>query len=180
MVRPNGSVIGLNSDAGEDSEVSVIHTPCDCGGGHDGHGATFRNCNLCMMRPAHNPQLVGCSARNQRLGGGGKGDPAAGGASAAPWGGLGCFGFFRAALGGGAAGGSSATTGLGSTVVEAGVVKSPGMRTICTGTVTGWNLFIVKVIEKPPSGAGTVSEQGVLQLGPTEVRASAPDGTDSS
>jgi hypothetical protein len=54
------------------------------------------------------------------------------------------------------------------------------MRTICTGTVTGWNLFIVKVIEKPPSGAGTEREQGVLQLGPTEVRASAPDGTDSS
>src|SRR5687768_9279176 len=120
MVRPNGSVIGLNSDAGDDGEVPVIHTPCDCCGGHDGHGATFRNCNLCMMRPAHNRHLVGCSASHQRLGGGGKGDPAAGGASAAPWGGLGFF--FRAALGGGALGGSSATTGLGSTVVRAGVV----------------------------------------------------------
>jgi hypothetical protein len=46
--------------------------------------------------------------------------------------------------------------------------------------VTGWNLFMVKVTEKPPSGAGTAIEQGVLQLGPTEVRASAPGGIDSS
>jgi hypothetical protein len=97
-----------------------------------------------MMRSAHN-------ARNQRLGvggggacaGSGNGDPAAAGAAAL--GGFGFFGFniFRTALGGGPAGRSSATTGLGSTVVEAGVEKSPGMRMTCTGTVTGWNLFSV-------------------------------------
>ncbi|GAC1334621.1 MAG: hypothetical protein NVS2B1_01180 [Bradyrhizobium sp.] len=34
--------------------------------------------------------------------------------------------------------------------------------------------------EKPASGAATATEQGVLQLGPTEVTASAPGGTESS
>ena len=65
-------------------------------------------------------------------------------------------------------------------MVEAGVEKSPGIRITCTGTVAGWNLFCVKVTEKPLSGGVTAIEQGVLQLGPSEVRASAPDGTDSS
>jgi hypothetical protein len=32
---------------------------------------------------------------------------------------------------------------LGSTVAEAGVEKSPGMRMTCTGTVAGWNLLRV-------------------------------------
>ena len=50
----------------------------------------------------------------------------------------------------------------------------------CTGTVAGWNLFMVKVTVKPASAAGTATEQGVLQPGPTEVLASAPGGTDSS
>ena len=63
---------------------------------------------------------------------------------------------------------------------EAGVAKSPGLRITCTGTVTGWNLGSVKVTEKPASGAGTATEQGVLQPGPSEVMASAPEGTDSS
>jgi hypothetical protein len=54
------------------------------------------------------------------------------------------------------------------------------MRTTVTGTVTGWNLFIVKVTVKPPSGAATATEQGVLQPGPTDVTASAPGGIDSS
>jgi hypothetical protein len=60
-------------------------------------------------------------------------------------GGFGFFGFsiFPAALGGGPAGCSSATTGLGSIVVEAGVVKSPGIWITCTGTVAGWNLLSV-------------------------------------
>jgi hypothetical protein len=94
----------------------------------------------------------------------------------------GLFGFIilRTALGGGPAGRSSANTGLGSTVVDAGVEKSPGMRIICTGTVTGWNLFSENVTEKPASGAGTATEHGVLQPGPSEVRASAPGGADSS
>jgi hypothetical protein len=104
-----------------------------------------------MMRSAHNPHLVWCGASNQRVGAGGgggggagggagNGDPP-GGAAATP------FGFFglsilRSAFGG-PAGRSSATTGLGSTAVEAGVEKSPGMRVTCTGTVTGWNLLSV-------------------------------------
>jgi hypothetical protein len=59
---------------------------------------------------------------------------------------LGGFGFFgriifRASRGGGPAGWSSANTGLGSIVVDAGVVKSLGIRMTCTGTVAGWNLF---------------------------------------
>ena len=124
---------------------------------------------------------------DQRAGGGGggadgvgNGDPAAGAAAPA----LGGFGFFgriglRAERGGGPAGLSSATTGLGSTVMVSGLVKSPGARITLTGTVTGWNFGIAKVTVKP-SGADTETEQGVLQPGPTEVVASAPDGTDSS
>lgn len=65
-------------------------------------------------------------------------------------------------------------------VVEAGLAKSPGFRITWTGTVTGWNLGIAKVTVKPASGATTATEQGVLQPGPTEVVASAPDGTESS
>jgi hypothetical protein len=138
---------------------------------------------------------VGCSASNQRVGcggggggaagggaalGSGNGEPAAGAAAA-----LGFFGFFgritvRAAFGGGPAGLSSANTGLGSTVVEAGVEKSPGLRITCTVTVAGWNRGRLKVTEKPLSGAGTETWQGVLQPGPSEVTASAPGGTDSS
>jgi len=49
-----------------------------------------------------------------------------------------------------------------------------------TGTVTGWNFGIAKVTVKPASGEATAIEQGVLQPGPAEVVASAPDGTDSS
>ena len=86
----------------------------------------------------------------------------------------------RNAFGGGPAGFNSANTGLGSTVVEAGVEKSPGLRITCTGTVAGWNLGRLKVTEKPLSGAGIETWQGVLQPGPSEVTASAPDGADSS
>ena len=98
---------------------------------------------------------------------------------------MGGFGFFgrigfRAGFGGGPAGLSSANTGLGSVVVVAGEQKSPGLRITWTGTVTGRNLGIAKVTAKPASGAGTAIEQGVLQPGPSEVVASAPDGTDSS
>jgi hypothetical protein len=85
---------------------------------------------------------VQCS--DHRPGGGAGGGAAAAGACSWPaagagalLGGFGFFGFitlFRAALGGGPAGCSSATTGLGSTVVI-----SPWIT--CTGTVTGWNLF---------------------------------------
>jgi len=50
----------------------------------------------------------------------------------------------------------------------------------CTGMVIGWKLFSVYVTAKPESGACTATEQGVLQLGPTEVTALAPGGTESS
>ena len=97
---------------------------------------------------------------------------------------MGFFGFFGritlCTFGGGPAGLSSANTGLGSTVVEAGVEKSPGLWITCTVTVAGWNLGRLKVTEKPASGAGTETEQGVLQPGPSEVTASAPGGADSS
>jgi hypothetical protein len=46
--------------------------------------------------------------------------------------------------------------------------------------VTGWNLGNAKETAKPASGAGTLTEQGVLQPGPSEVVASAPGGVDSS
>jgi hypothetical protein len=97
-------------------------------------------------------------------------------------GGLGFFGRIglRAARGGGPAGLSSATTGLGSTVMMSGLVKSPGVRITLTGTVTGWNFGIAKVTVKPASGEATATEQGVLQPGPAEVVASAPGGTESS
>jgi len=65
-------------------------------------------------------------------------------------------------------------------VVVAASPVPPGFRITWTGTVTGWNLGIAKVTVKPASGAATATEQGVLQPGPTEVVASAPDGTDSN
>lgn len=109
----------------------------------------------------------------------GNGEPASAGAAAA----FGFFGFGRSGFrtfGGGASGFSSANTGLGSTVAVAGEVKSPGFRITWTGIVTGWNLGNAKVTAKPASGAGTLTEQGVLQPGPSEVVASAPGGVDSS
>ena len=76
-----------------------------------------------MLSAVRADQRVGCGALGL-----GNGDPAAGAAAA-----LGGFGFFgriglRTARGGGPAGLSSATTGLGSIVVEAGLEKSPGFR----------------------------------------------------
>src|SRR4051812_49890258 len=64
--------------------------------------------------------------------------------------------------------------------VVGGEVKSPGLRIIWTGTVTGWNLGIANVTEKPASGAGTSIEQGVLQAGPSEGVASPPRGGGSN
>jgi len=105
----------------------------------------------------------------------------AGAGAAAAFGGFGFFGRIGLrTFGGGAAGLSSANTGLGSMMVVGGEAKSPGLRITWTGTVTGWNLSIAKVTEKPASGAGTSIEQGVLQAGPSEVVASAPGGADSS
>jgi len=98
----------------------------------------------------------------------------AGAGAAAALGGFGFFGRIGLPFGGGAAGWSSANTGLGSMMVVAGEAESPGLRITWTGTVTGWNLGIAKVTEKPASGAGTSIAQGVLQAGPSEVVASAP------
>ena len=114
--------------------------------------------------------------------------PGAGNAELASGAGAAAFGFFgffgriglRAARGGGPAGRNSATTGLGSTVMVSALNMSPGLRITRTGTVTGANLGMLKVTLNPASGAVTETEQGVLQPGPIEVRASAPDGTDSS
>lgn len=142
------------------------------------------------MPPAHNARG---GARIQRAagaaaggGGGGaaaaagcgNGEPAAPVAAAAGFG-LGLRGTLRCGLRGGGVGCNSPTTGFGSIVVVAGVVKSPGVRTTCTGTVSGSNLGSEYVTEKL-SVAGTATEHGVLQPGPTDVRASAPGGTDSS
>jgi hypothetical protein len=49
-----------------------------------------------------------------------------------------------------------------------------------TGTLTGWYLGSAKATVNGASGAGTETEQGVLQPGPSEVLASAPEGLDSS
>ncbi|MBR1169026.1 MULTISPECIES: hypothetical protein [Bradyrhizobium] len=44
----------------------------------------------------------------------------------------------------GAAGWSSANTGFGSVVIEAGVVKPPGFLITFTGTLVGWYLGSAK------------------------------------
>src|SRR5712664_4050591 len=92
---------------------------------------------------------IWCSANSQRLGaavdwaafGSGNAEPS--GAAAAGFGGLGFLGRIglRTGFGGGPAGCSSVKTGLGSVTVVAGVARSPGLRTTCTCTVAGWNLF---------------------------------------
>jgi hypothetical protein len=61
-------------------------------------------------------------------------------------------------------------------VTEAGVVRSPGFLMMFTGTLAGWYLGSAKATVNGASGAGTETEQGVLQPGPSEVEASAPGG----
>ncbi len=118
--------------------------------------------------------------------GSGNGEPAAGVVSTGAAAGAAAAGLgFRGRCGlrtgfGGVAGWSSANTGFGSVVTEAGVVKSPGFLITFTGTLAGWYLGRAKATVKGVSGAGTETEQGVLQPGPSEVVASAPGGLDSS
>jgi hypothetical protein len=81
---------------------------------------------------------------------------------------------------GGSMGCSVATTGLGSILDVPGVMKPAGLPVTATGTVTGRKPSRVYVTAKLPSGSGALTEQGVLQPGPKEVRASAPGGVDSS
>jgi hypothetical protein len=69
---------------------------------------------------------------------------------------------------------------LGSKVVVAGEVKSPGTWVTCTGTVRGWYFGSVNYTEKLSALSGTEIEQGVLQLDPSELVASAPGGTEST
>lgn len=57
-------------------------------------------------------------------------------------------------------------------VTEAGVVKSPGFLITFTGTFAGGYLGSAKATV---SGAGTETEQAVLQPEPSEVVASAPE-----
>ena len=135
----------------------------------------------CRLLPGRRRGGGGAGARD--VPGAGSRESARSAGGGAPLGGLGFFGritLFRGGFGGGPAGRSSANTGLGSIVTDAGVVKSPGNLVACTCTVAGWNPFIEKVTLKPPSGTGTAAVQGVLQPGPTEVRASAPCGVESS
>ena len=138
-----------------------------------------RQHNLGTLQGGYNP---GDAVGDQRVAGCCGAGVGNGEAAPGAWAGFGFFGRIglRAAFGGGPAGLSSANTGLGSIVMVAGVVKSPASRITCTGTVAGWNLGIAKVTVKPASVAGTLTEQGVLQAGPSEVVASAPGGTDSS
>src|SRR5258708_16450554 len=135
-----------------------FNQPCHCGS-HRDRMAAARGHNVCMMRGAYNPHHFWCSASNQRLGAAGVGADSAG--AAAPLGGFGFFGLrivFRAApLGGGPAGCSSATTGLATTVVDAGVEKSPWIRRTCTGTVAGWHFFFRQLPDKPLTGPPTAT-----------------------
>ena len=97
---------------------------------------------------------------------------------------MGGFGFFGRiglrAFGGGATGLSSANTGLGSMMVVGGRGKIAGIADHLDRNRDRLELGIAKVTEKPASGAGTSTEQGVLQAGPSEVVASAPGGANSS
>src|ERR1700676_5071563 len=157
MLRPNGSVIGRFSATGELNAASVIQYALSR---RQQPSGVWRKVpskdNLCTMYSAYNPRpsLVRCTqsaqiSANQRVGaaGGadGSGNAESAGAAEVPFGAFGFLGFsiLRAALGGGPAGWSSATTGFGSMLVEAGVVKSPGTWMTCTGMVAGWNLFSV-------------------------------------
>src|SRR4030081_2546226 len=101
-----------------------------------------------MTPSVHNRRFCGLGAGHHRLdppgavawGGAGTGGAAGAGAAAAGFGFFGVTTFLRAALGGGPAGWSSATTGLGSKVIND---KFRGSRITCTGIVTGWNLSSV-------------------------------------
>ena len=80
---------------------------------------------------------------------------AADGAAAAGLGFFGRCGFFFTGLSG-TAGWSSANTGFGSVVTEAGVLKSPGFLMRFTGTVAGWYLGSANLTVNGASGAGPV------------------------
>jgi hypothetical protein len=62
MVRPNGSVIGRDSDAGSVATVSVISDVPLAPWPHQQE--TVRQPNLGTLQSLHNPQLAWCSASN--------------------------------------------------------------------------------------------------------------------
>lgn len=86
---------------------------------------------------------------------------AAAGAAASGFGFFGRCGFLTGL--GGIAGWSSANTGFGSVVTVADVVRSPGVLITLTGTLAGWYFGAAKATVNGASGAGTETEQGVLQ-----------------
>src|SRR3981081_4206951 len=94
-------------------------------------------------------QRRGEQCRGQRAGGGGasagagNGVVPAAGATPAAGAGFRFLTIFWAMGFADLAGCSSPTTGLGSTEVDAGVVKSPGTRVTCTGIVSGRYLLSV-------------------------------------
>ena len=55
-----------------------------------------------------------------------------------------------------------------------------GLPVTRTGIVTGWKSAKVKLTVKSLKETGTLTAQGVVQLCPVEVRASAPEGVDSN
>jgi hypothetical protein len=167
----------------------MVHSDAPCRRGNRHHIAGWASPPQCrhvrgrtQSRPACCSAVV-TRAEDQRVAGGAEstgavsagGAPAEGGGAA-----LRRFTVLRAGrFVGLVAGCSSATTGLGSIVVVAAVKKSPPVFVTWTGTVVGIYLSSIKLTLKLPS-AVTGTEQGVLQLGPSEVRASAPGGTESS
>src|SRR6476661_5846234 len=111
--------------------------------------------NVGRLQRPYNRQRVGWD-RSQRAGGGGalgsgKGDPTG---AAAALGGFGFFGLARIGFGGGPACLSSATTGLGSTFAEAGVLESPGLLMTCIG------LELVHGVGHAETGIGSGNSDG--------------------
>src|SRR6185437_14668891 len=122
MVRPNGSVIGRDSESGEldkDAVMPKFALP-----------AARSPLNLGTLRGLHNPSTAPVSSNPQRVGpgAGASGWAGSGNADAAGTGAAVSLGFFATGFGriglagfGGVTGCNSATTGLGSILVVAAV-----------------------------------------------------------
>jgi hypothetical protein len=129
-----------------------------------------------------------CAGQRVAAGGGhgeagaGAGAMAVGAGCAAGFGALRAGGGLRRDGGGGATGCNWTKTGFGTRRGAAGSAKpevcGSGAATARTGTVCGWNPGRVKVTVN--SLTVTATEQGVRQVCPAEVLASAPAGSDSN
>src|ERR1700732_1530576 len=134
MLRPNGSVIGRFSATGELNAASVIQYALSRR--QQPSGVAQSSVKGQSMHDVFGVQSATfCSAAhaisaNHRVGADGSGNAESAGAAEVPFGAFGFLGFsiLRAALGGGPAGWSSATTGFGSMLVEAGGGKKAGAR----------------------------------------------------